>query len=79
MTTGATPAGPSEAGALAYGVDEFAKKARVGRDTIYDAIREGRLKVRKLGVRTLILDEDGMDWLRSLPIIPARSVASTTE
>ena len=68
-------AGPGGRQSLAYGVRPFAKAVGVGADAVYDAIREGRLKARKVGTRTLILHDDGMDWLRSLPTIPAKSAA----
>jgi excisionase family DNA binding protein len=58
---------------LAYSVDEFARAASVGRDKIYDAIREGRLTARKIGARTVILDEDGRAWLRQLPTMPRQA------
>ncbi len=55
---------------LAYGVDDFAKAASVGRDKLYEAIRSGGLRARKVGARTIILREDGEAWLRSLPTLP---------
>jgi hypothetical protein len=58
---------------LAYGVDDFAKAAGVGRDAIYDAIRNGKLTARKVGSRTIILEQDGTAWLRGLPTLPQRT------
>jgi excisionase family DNA binding protein len=66
----------SKAGPLAYGIETFAEAVGVGRDAIYEAIREGRLTARKIGVRTIILHEDGEAWLRSLPAIRAKANGS---
>ena len=66
----------SKAGPLAYGIETFAKAAGVGRDAIYGAIREGRLTARKVGVRTIILREDGEAWLRSLPACLPKQMAA---
>lgn len=55
--------------AVAYTVEMAAKAATVGRTTIYEAIGAGALKARKLGRRTVILDEDLRAWLASLPSI----------
>jgi excisionase family DNA binding protein len=53
--------------ALAYTVEMAAKAATVGRTSIYEAINSGALKAKKIGRRTLILDEDLRSWLASLP------------
>ena len=58
-----------EARPLAYGVNDFAKAASIGRDKVYEAIRSGALEARKVGARTIILGEDGQRWLRSLPAL----------
>jgi hypothetical protein len=51
----------------AWSIKEFSKEKKIGRDTIYDAIRDGRLIARKLGRRTIILDDEGEEFLKSLP------------
>ena len=73
----------SEARRRAHSVDSAAKIIGAGRDGIYKAIREGQLKARKFGRRTLILDEDLTEFLRSLPDLdlgsdPARKVRATS-
>jgi hypothetical protein len=45
----------------------WAKENSVGINTAQRAIAEGRLKVRRLGKRLLILPADGMRFLESLP------------
>jgi hypothetical protein len=52
---------------LARSPDAFAVAAGLGRTTIFAAIAAGRLRARKIGARTLILDEDGREFLASLP------------
>jgi excisionase family DNA binding protein len=53
---------------VAYSVDEVAVRAGIGRDAVYDAIREKRLVARKWGRRTLITDSALRAFLESLPI-----------
>ena len=52
---------------LAYTVDELAARLKVGRDGIYKAIRDGRLKAKKFGTRTLITSEAADAFLNNLP------------
>ena len=51
----------------AISVAEFCSSYDVCRDTFYNEIRRGRLRVRKLGKRTLILKADAQAWADSLP------------
>ena len=57
-----------EVGKIAHSVDGACDAAGVGRTSIYEAIRAGELKARKLGRRTIILDDDLRQWLASLPL-----------
>ena len=57
------------AGRRAYSINHAAEMIGAGRDGVYAAIRAGRLRARKFGRRTLILDEDLTEFLRSLPDI----------
>ena len=52
---------------LAHSISEVVKLTGVGRSVLYEQIGEGRLRVRKLGRRTLIFDADLKTWLASLP------------
>jgi excisionase family DNA binding protein len=52
---------------IAYSVDEVAVRAGIGRDAVYDAIRERRLVARKWGRRTIITDSALRAFLDSLP------------
>ena len=51
----------------AMNVDEFCKWARIGRTTAYAEAKAGRLILRKIGAKTIILRSDAEGWLRSLP------------
>ncbi len=66
----ATPAQP-EANRLAYSVDDFAELVGVGRTKIYQEIRDGRLRAKKLGSRTLIPGKVAADFIDSLPDMKA--------
>lgn len=52
---------------IARGPDDSARVAGCGRTLIFEAIRKGKLKARKRGRKTLILDDDLRAWLASLP------------
>jgi excisionase family DNA binding protein len=52
---------------MAMSVAEAAIEANIGRDGIYEAIREGRLEARKWGRRTLITHEALQRFLNGLP------------
>ena len=61
QATTATP------GKLAYSVDEFIAAANISRTKAYEEIAAGRLRVRKVGARTIIRVEDAKAWLAALP------------
>ena len=56
---------------LAVGIMDAARLASVGRSTIYQSIKDGDLKARKAGRRTLILRNDLQAWLNSFPPVKA--------
>jgi len=60
---------PEITGRAAYSIAEVIALSGLGRDTIYKAIHEGRLKARKLGRRTLILPSDLQAFFESLPVM----------
>lgn len=48
-------------------IAQTARFLGIGRSTLYNLIKEGRLPVRKLGKRTLILRDDLDQFVASLP------------
>ena len=51
----------------AFTVSEFLVWASIGRTKFYDELRDGNIRIRKLGSKTLILREDAEAWLEALP------------
>jgi hypothetical protein len=54
-------------GKRGFSVEEFCENYGICRSLAYVEIREGRLKARKAGRRTIIGDEDAKDWFSKLP------------
>ena len=52
-------------------VDQFCQWACIGKTKAYAEAKAGRLTLRKLGAKTIILRSDAEDWLRSLPTASA--------
>lgn len=47
---------------IAISVAEFCEIFSIGRNTFYEEVKSGRLKVRKVGVRTLIPSAEAQAW-----------------
>jgi excisionase family DNA binding protein len=54
---------------IAYTVKEACAVSRTGKTTLYGAIRRRDLVARKLGKKTLILEDDLRRWIEQLPRI----------
>ena len=52
----------------AYRVTEFCDLYGVAKSKVYEEMAAGRLKVRKLGSRSLIARVDAEAWLMNLPL-----------
>lgn len=52
---------------LAYTIPELVRATGVGRSKLYQEIQASRLLVKKCGKRTLVLHDDAIAWLQSLP------------
>ena len=55
----------------AMSVDEFCRWACIDRTKTYAEAKAGRLQLRKIGSKTVVLRADAELWLRSLPTAPA--------
>jgi hypothetical protein len=54
---------------LAHSIGELSNNGPIGRSSIYNAIAAGKLRARKIGRRTIILDDDWRAFLRGAPAI----------
>jgi excisionase family DNA binding protein len=61
-----TPAPPMEK--LGFTIPEASEVSSLGQTSIYKAIREGKLKCRKFGTRTIITRSDLTAFLENLPV-----------
>ena len=55
---------------VSLSIPEAVKASGIGRTTIFDMIKTGRLPAKKLGARTLILRSDLEAFVTSLPSRP---------
>ena len=55
----------------ALSIREFSQVYGPGRTRVYEELKSGRLRGRKVGRRTIITQDDAEDWLRRLPVIEA--------
>lgn len=62
---------------LAHTIAEACALSKIGRTTLYAAIRDGDLKARKLRRRTVILHEDLMFFLKNLPEVGVQAAVTT--
>jgi hypothetical protein len=53
----------------AFSIEVFCQRFGIGRTSVYQEIKLGRLRARKIGRRTVILEDDAKDWLRRLPFM----------
>ena len=67
MTTLASP--------LARSVNAFAKHVGLSRSRIYELISAGAIMARKCGGRTLIFEDDNLNFRLTLPVVKPRERA----
>lgn len=51
---------------LAYPINEFCQLSGLGRTTVYRLVGEGKLKLIKVGTKSLITGQSGRDYFASL-------------
>ncbi len=62
---------------LAHSIDEACARSGIGRTALYELINTGQLPARKRGRRTLILDEDLVRCVQSLPPLIVKQSGTT--
>ena len=50
-----------------FTISEFLERYGIGRTRFYEEVAEGRLRLRKLGKKSLVTVDDAEAWLESLP------------
>jgi hypothetical protein len=63
---------------LAHSIPESCSISGLGPTSIYEAINTGALRAVKRGRRTLILHEDLLRYVQSLPPVVAKSIEQST-
>ena len=51
----------------AFSVNEFLHWASIGRTVFYREVNQGRLKINKIGHKTVVTASNAQAWLESLP------------
>ena len=67
----------SESRQRAFSIEEFCRRFGVGRTKVYEELKLGRLRARKIGRRTIITADDAEGWLQRLP--PMKTTNGRTE
>jgi len=57
----------------AFSVDEFCAWASIGRSKFYGEVNEGRIRLRKVGRKSIVTDSDARAWLEALPTLEPSS------
>jgi len=59
-----------------FTIAEFLHRYGIGRTRFYEEVAAGRLRLRKLGKKSLVTIDDAEKWLANLPIVePKRDAA----
>lgn len=60
---------------FAFSIPEAVAYSRIGRSTLYSALRNGELRARKVRGRTLIVREDLEAWITNSPAFAEQGAA----
>src|SRR5262249_57859186 len=53
----------------AMSIAQFCQRYSLSRTKVYEELKSGRLRGRKIGRRTIITEDDAEGWLRNLPVM----------
>ena len=60
---------------IAYSIRDFRKQiGGPSNSFLYEEIRAGKLKVRKMGRRSIVLHDEGVEYAKSLPLLEPKAV-----
>ena len=62
-------------GREAFAIGEFCARYGICRDTFYQEVRRGRLRARKLGMKTIVLRADADAWVATMPALKLSATA----
>jgi excisionase family DNA binding protein len=71
---GSRASGSTQAFSGAITVNGFCDRYNIGRTTFYAEVKAGRIRLVKMGRKTLIPEPEGERWLASLPTADATSI-----
>lgn len=63
----------SDRGAMS--VDDFCAWASIGRAKFYREVGAGRIKLRKIGRKSIVTMSDAQAWLSALPVVGSKEAA----
>jgi hypothetical protein len=52
----------------AFTVNQFCLWANIGRSKFYEEVKAGRIKLRKVGKKSVVITPDAISYIQSLPI-----------
>lgn len=59
----------------AMSVDEFCAWASIARSKFYREVGAGRIKLRKIGRKSIVTMTDAQNWLNALPVVGSKEAA----
>jgi excisionase family DNA binding protein len=59
----------------AMSIGDFCQRYGIGRTSVYEEIKQGRLRGLKVGRRTIITEDDAEAWLQRLPVLETGPVS----
>jgi predicted DNA-binding transcriptional regulator AlpA len=71
MDKSVKPATATASVRMAYSIKEFIERNGISRATVYEESKRGRLKIRKIGGKSVVLAIDERDWRNALPLLHA--------